>query len=83
MYWAPYNVLRTVTPGSGLFDASSEINEAKKIWTGSGKVNKKLLPPRITLVNAVNVHPVSANDNELQYDTLYSITNSGIAIPDL
>ena len=81
MYWAPYNLLRRIALKDD--QASSSISSDKKTWTGTAKIHRDFLPPRITLYNAAAVHPASTTGSELQYDTLYSITNYGIALPDL
>lgn len=80
MYWAPYNLLRKISLDD---QSSSTISNDKKTWNGSAKIHRDFLPPRVTLYNAAAVHPVSNTSSELQYDTLYSITNYGVALPDL
>ncbi|XP_052130787.1 uncharacterized protein LOC113214586 [Frankliniella occidentalis] len=82
LYWAPYNMIKTLSPGEDAkFEGSTTVDRMR--LTGTAKVHRSLLPPRITLVNAASVHPVNASTTELQYDNLYSITNYGIALPDL
>lgn len=80
-------MVRTLTPSDdpSTFTASAEVGADKKTWAGTATVHKDLLPPRISRYNAANVHPAKAGSGEsdLQYDTLYSITNYGVSLPDL
>ncbi|XP_034241263.1 uncharacterized protein LOC117645301 [Thrips palmi] len=85
LYWAPFNVLRTVSVDDdpATFTASTEVGADKATWTGTATVAQDLLPPRISRYNAANVHPAAAGSSVLQYDALYAITNYAISVPDL
>ncbi|KAK3927662.1 UPF0462 protein C4orf33, partial [Frankliniella fusca] len=83
LYWAPYNVLKTLSPGDDAkFQGSVKVTDNGTRLTGKAKVHRSLLPPRITLVNAASVHPANSSTSTLEYDNMYSITNYGIALPD-